>query len=351
MRLKVPRAQLASRARQHFPKTKLLVINNESGTHSHAFFNELGHYLNEGDVLVANNAATIPASFQGSARGKPIELRLAANLEPNEKTPRRWLAVLFGEGSWKTPTERRAAAPLVSPGDTIELAKGLSARIEQVRSENNRLVEVSWRCDLRDLWRLLYRAGRPVQYSYLKEDLKLWDTQTLFATRPVAVEAPSAAFPLTWNQLFKLNSAGVKLVSLTHAAGLSSTGDPSLDRLLPFDENYSIPSQTAAAINDALANGKRIIAIGTTVVRALESAFDVNTGHIEAKNGVTSLKLSAARKKQVVTSLITGLHEPGASHLELLSSFAPSAVIESAYADAIKRNYLWHEYGDACLIL
>lgn len=349
MRLTVPKSQLATRARQHDANTKLLVIHSQSKRYEHALFESLARYLKEGDLLVVNDAATIPASFRGTLKGQELELRLAACLEPNEKQPQRWLAVVFGRGSWRVPTENRGAPAVAFAGDLIDLGAGLRAQVEKVRPESNRLLEIGWRCDLRELWRLLYLNGRPIQYSYLKEELRLWDTQTLFATHPASVESPSAAFPLTWSQLFDLNSRGVKLAPLTHAAGLSSTGDAELDRLLPFDEHYSIPQETAAAVNEAMERGNKVIAVGTTVARALESAASLGT--VRAGSATTGLKITSRYQRRVVSGLITGLHEPGASHLDLLSAFAPSSAIEAAYASALANGYLWHEYGDACLIL
>ena len=146
-----------------------------------------------------------------------------------------------------------------------------------------------------------------------------------------------------------LRKRGVQVVPLIHAAGISSTGEQALDALLPLPEYYHIPEETAVVVNLAMRDGRRIIALGTSVTRALESAVD-EQGDVVPGRGIATLKLSPRYHRKVVTGLLTGMHEDGTSHLQLLQAFAPWSLIETAYDQAKKRHYLWHEYGDTCLI-
>jgi S-adenosylmethionine:tRNA ribosyltransferase-isomerase len=202
-----------------------------------------------------------------------------------------------------------------------------------------------------ELWSALYAAGRPVQYSYLTRDLALADVQTPIAGRPWAVEMPSAARTVTVSLLRALRARGVGLAALTHGAGLSATGDPILDAALPLPERYEIPDATAAAIAGTRLRGGRVVAVGTTVVRALEGSAVQNHGEVRAGAGVTDLRIGASHVPAVVDGLLSGLHEPGSSHFELLTAFAPRAFLEGAARHAEAAGYLAHEFGDACLVL
>jgi S-adenosylmethionine:tRNA ribosyltransferase-isomerase len=195
-----------------------------------------------------------------------------------------------------------------------------------------------------------YQVGRLIQYSYHQDALELWDGQTIFASKPIALEAPSASFLLTWEIVLALQNKGVQVVSLLHAAGISSTGEENLDQLLPLPEYFEIPQAAVDIINTAKQENRGVIALGTSVTRALESAA-MQDGEIRPGSGITTLLLSPTYNRKIVTGLITGMHEDGTSHLQLLQSFAPWKLIEKAYSQAKNLGYLWHEYGDACLIL
>ena len=164
------------------------------------------------------------------------------------------------------------------------------------------------------------------------------------------MELPSAGRPLTWSLLLDLIRRGVRIAPLTHAAGLSSTGDPDLDALLPLPERYEIPEDTALGIRKTAAAGGRVIAVGTSVVRALEGCA-AEHGEVIAGAGETHLRISPSHRLRVVHGLFTGLHEPTASHFHLLQAFAPPALIHEAYAHAEAAGYLGHEFGDSNLIL
>ena len=296
----------------------------------------LPELLRAGDLVVVNDAATLPASLHGVTRHRePFELRLTAPIDGT-----RLHGVVFGAGDHRTRTEDRSAPPSIALGDRVWLGE-LAATV--IASAGRRLeLGVHARAD--ELWAYVYAAGAPVQYAHRIEPLPLYAVQTGYAARPWAVEMPSAGRPLTWNVLLGLRRAGVELTTLTHAAGLSSTGDTALDRALPWPEPYEIPAATFDAIARTRARGGRVIAIGTTVVRALESAH-------EAGKGVATLRLDGRYHARVVDGLVSGLHVPGESHFELLSAFAPAAQVERAMALAADHGLSAHELGDACLIL
>ena len=161
----------------------------------------------------------------------------------------------------------------------------------------------------------------------------------------------SAGRPLTAALLAALRARGIGIASLTHAAGLSSTGDAELDAALPLPEAYDLPAETALAIARTHARGGRVVAIGTSVVRALEGCAAANGGELRAGAGTTDLRIDRQFQRRIVDGLFTGLHEPTASHFQLLQAFAGRGVIEQAYAHAAGRGYLYHEFGDSNLIL
>jgi S-adenosylmethionine:tRNA ribosyltransferase-isomerase len=195
------------------------------------------------------------------------------------------------------------------------------------------------------LWQALYAAGAPIQYAHRPELLPLYAVQTAYAARPWAVEMPSAGRPLTWDVLLELRRRGVGIATLTHAAGLSSTGDAALDTALPWPEQYEIPKRTARMIRETKERGGRVIAIGTTVVRALEAADG------RAGLGVATLRLDARYQLRVVDGIVSGLHAPGESHFELLSAFAPRERLVRAIEVAGRAGLSSHELGDTCLVL
>jgi S-adenosylmethionine:tRNA ribosyltransferase-isomerase len=327
--------------------TRLLLVEPEAGAFEDRGFAELPVILRARDVLVVNDAATLPASLAASGPGGPIEVRLAGA----GATPREWTAALFGSGDWRQRTEDRPPPPLANAGDVLTFAPGLLAQIERVHEVSPRLVDLRFDLEGDDLWAELYRIGRPIQYSYLCGPLSVGQVQTAFGGRPCSVEMPSAGRPLTLALLGQLRRRGVEIVSLTHAAGLSATGDPAVDALLPLPERFEIPQATVESIRRARRTGGRVVAAGTTVVRALEGCAAAHQGELRAGAGVTDLRISAGFVRGIADGLLTGIHEPGTSHFELLRAFAPEPVLGAAHRHAESRGYLGHEFGDACLIL
>jgi S-adenosylmethionine:tRNA ribosyltransferase-isomerase len=299
------------------------------------------------DLLVVNDAGTFPASLQGTAPcGEPIELRL---LGPRDDDGI-WTGVVFGPGDWRTRTEDRPPPPTLAPADVITLEGGLRARVLAVSPLSTRLLDLTFDRSGADLWEALFRHGRPVQYSHLAGPLALWHVQTPYAGRPWAAELPSAGRPLAMGLLLDLKRAGVGLTSVTHAAGLSATGDAALDAALPLPERYEIPAETVRAIRDAKIRGGRVVAVGTTAARALEGAA-ARDGSPRPGRGVTDLKIDASHRLRVVDGLLTGIHDPETSHFSLLTAFAPRPLLEAAHRHAEAGGYLGHEFGDSMLVL
>jgi S-adenosylmethionine:tRNA ribosyltransferase-isomerase len=326
---------------------RLLRVDPRAGALRDARVGDLPSLLREGDLVVVNDGATLPASLHGAtAAGEPVEARIFSGSGDG-----RFRAVLFGAGDARTRTEDRPPPPPLPPGAEIAFGPDLSAAVEAVSPASPRLVDLAFRQRGAALWSALYRRGRPVQYAYVEAPLELWHVQTRYASRPLCAELPSAGRPLTWGLLLSLARRGVRLASLTHAAGLSSTGDPALDALLPLPEGFEIPAETAEAIREAKAAGGRVIAVGTTVTRALEGCAAQHDGEVVAGAGVTDLVIGAGFRLRVVDGILSGMHEPEASHFRLLEAFAPRAVLARAHAHAEAMGYLGHEFGDSTLIL
>ncbi|KAF0240052.1 MAG: S-adenosylmethioninetRNA, partial [Planctomycetota bacterium] len=230
---------------------RLLHIDPASGTFRDALVRDFPALLRPGDLVVVNDAATIPASL--NATSHPVELRLCG--APSGDS---WEAIAFGTGDWRARTEDRPAPPPLPAGTRLDFGADLHATVTGVDVSSPRLMTLRFAEPPDAFWPALYRAGRPVQYSYLDRPLALWDVQTGWAARPWAAESPSAGRPLSWATMLGLARAGVKVASITHSAGLSSTGEAALDARLPLGESYDIPEATVAAI----ARARRVVAVG-----------------------------------------------------------------------------------------
>jgi S-adenosylmethionine:tRNA ribosyltransferase-isomerase len=332
-----------SRPLQRPPEPRLLAID-AAGRMRQVPRADFVAMLRHGDLVIANDAATLPASLHGNhvATGAAIELRLAGWPSAILDDPRRFHAIVFGAGDYREPTGDRSPPPALQLGDRLALGP-LSARIEALLG-HPRLVALSFDGTPDAIWAGLARHGRPIQYAHVPAPLALWDVWT-----PVAFESPSAGFALDWRSLAAMRARGIVFATLTHAAGISSTGDPALDNLLPFDEPYSIPAATASAIHAAGARGGRIIAIGTTVLRALEAAGAAN-GTPRAGNGVATGRIGPRTKLRIVDGLLTGAHEPGTSHHALLGAFLDETMLRRVDAELAANRYRTHEFGDSILI-
>jgi S-adenosylmethionine:tRNA ribosyltransferase-isomerase len=219
----------------------------------------------------------------------------------------------------------------------------------QLNLGHPRFVALRFEGSPRAIWRGIAQHGRPIQYAYVHAALALWDVWTPIAATPAAFEAPSAGFALDWRLLSELRERGVRFATITHAAGISSTGDPTLDRLLPLDEPYLIPRGTVDAVAKARKRGGRIVAIGTSVVRGLEAAATAE-GLVHPGAGVATQRIDARTRLRIVDVIVSGTHEPGTSHFALLGAFVAEAVLEQAGRELDARGYRTHEFGDSVLI-
>jgi S-adenosylmethionine:tRNA ribosyltransferase-isomerase len=334
--------------RQRPADARLLVLD-ASGRIVHAPRSTFARFLRPGDLVVANDASTLPASLHGIhvTSGAPIEVRLAArrSLMPNDV--RRFAAVVFGAGDFRTRTEERPLPPTIMPGDRLALGP-LSAIVVELL-DHPRLVLLRFYGNVDAVWSGLARHGKPIQYAHMREPLRLWDVWTPIAGLPVAFEPPSAGFAIGWTMLREIRARGAGFATITHAAGISSTGDAELDKRLPFDEPYRIPTHTADAVARTHASGGRVIAIGTTVVRALEHAA-LGKGQVRAGDGVANQRIGAASVLRAVDAILSGTHEAGTSHYELLRAFVDDATLERVNETLESHGYLTHEFGDSVLI-
>jgi S-adenosylmethionine:tRNA ribosyltransferase-isomerase len=317
-----------------------MVIDAQTEAIADRNIRDLPRLLSAGDLLVLNDAATFPGSIHATTiRGDELELRLVT-----EVGDKRWRAVIFGSGDWRTPTEHRPPPPALREGLELELAGDIRARVVAISPLSPRLVDLELSKSGDAFWATIYAFAKPIQYSYLARDLAIDEVQTGYANRPWAAEPPSAGIGLPWSTLLELKRRKIEVATLTHAAGLSATGDDALDRALPLAERYHLSESTVAKI----AAARRIIAAGTTVVRALEGA--ARKGPLTAGEGTTDLKISGEHELQIVDAIITGVHEPTGSHYALLEAFAPRTLLEHASIRADALGYLGHELGDGWLI-
>jgi S-adenosylmethionine:tRNA ribosyltransferase-isomerase len=330
------------------PQTAKLMTVSADGRMRHLPRAALASLFDPADLVVANDAATLPASLRGTHRptGEPIELRLAAWVTIHD--PTRFAVIAFGAGDHRTRTEERPPPPPLAAGDRIDLGP-LVATVEAGRARHPRLFQVRFAGSPAAVLAGIAWHGKPIQYAHRLEPLALWDAWTRIAAEPIALEPPSAGFALDWRTLRRWRERGIGFATLTHAAGISSTGDTTLDALLPFDEPYRIPAQTAAAINATRKRHGRIVAIGTSVVRALEDAARP-TGTVMAGDGIATGRIGARTQLRVVDAMLTGVHQPEDSHFQLLRAFAADEVLSRMSRAVGEHLYRDHECGDSVLI-
>jgi len=338
----------ASQPTQRPPHAKLLAIDAR-GHIGHLPRSALADLLKPGDRVIANDAAALPASLHGShvPTGGRIEVRLAGRRSLAVDDVSDFSAIVFGAGDFRTRTEDRPLPPRLAPGDRLALGP-LSATVEKTLG-HPRLVLLRFEGTPDAIRAGLARHGRPIQYAHVPGPLALWHVWAPIAGPPVAFEAPSAGFALDWRTIAAMRVRGVAFDTITHAAGLSSTGDAELDRRLPFDEPYRIPDATASAIRRTQAEGGRIVAIGTTVVRALEHAA-TRDGLVHGGEGLATQRIGAASRLRVIDALLTGIHEPGTNHYQLLRAFADEDTLRRASGELDTHAYRTHEFGDSVFI-
>ena len=304
----------------------------------HRVFRDLPDLLEPGDVVVVNTSATVPAALSAvRSDGRPALVHVSTPLDDGE-----WVIEVRQPGNVGPASD-------VTPGESLRLPAGLRLDVTRSYPVTGRDRARLWAASPRPatpLLEYLSRHGQPIRYDYLSGAWPLSDLQTVYATQPGSAEMPSAGRPFSPSVLVRLMANGVPVVPVVLHAGVSSpeAHEP------PLPERFRVPDVTARLVNATHAAGRRVLAVGTTVVRALETASD-SRGTVRASRGWTDLVLGPDRPARVVDALITGLHAPGASHLLLLEAVVGRPVLAAAYAAALERSYLWHEFGDVTLLL
>jgi S-adenosylmethionine:tRNA ribosyltransferase-isomerase len=304
-----------------------MVVSLRDGEVVHAHFRELPRFLAAGDLLVLNTSATVPAA-------------LTAIREDGEEIALHWSTSLPAGLAVMEPRKVQGRA-----GETMIIPGGGRVTLLAPYRESQRLWVAKLDVPLPPL-DYLQRWGRPIAYPYIPKPFPLSAYQTVFARTAGSAEMPSAGRPFTRSLLACLRRSGVQLARL-----LLHTGVASLEQHEePYEEWYEVPMRTANLVRATRARGGRVIAVGTTVVRALESSVD-GRGNVVASRGWTDLVITPERGVRVVDGVLTGLHEPRATHLAMLKAIAGPERVARAYAEALEHDYLWHEFGDVHLIL
>ena len=320
-------------------EVRLLVAERSTGALAHTRFRELGDHLRAGDLLVVNTSATLPAAVPGTLDGRePVELRFATAAPDLELHGSWWIVELRSPDGIRPFGGAGAGERVALPGDTeVELVAPYAG------GSRLWLSRINGPAPLREF---LAAHGHPIRYGYVPRAWPLEHYQTVFATEPGSAEMPSAGRPFTAELVTSLAARGVLIAPLTLHTGVSS-----LERgEAPYPERYRVPEETARLVNAVRWWGGRVIAVGTTCVRALETVA-AEDGSVAAGEGWTRLVVTPERGLRAVDGLITGWHEPEASHLQLLEAVAGPELLESSYAEALAHGYLWHEFGDSHLIL
>ena len=310
----------------------LLVASRQAGTIEHARFDELPLFLEAGDLLVVNTSATLAAALDARLDERQVELRLS--------TP-------AGDGKWVVELRHADGSPFRRPpiGGWLHLVGGGHAELLARFACSERLTVARLELD-RSLEDYLHRHGHPIRYGYVPEPWPLDAYQTVFARDPGSAEMPSAGRPFTTELVTELVSRGTLVAPVTLHTGVSSPerGEP------PYPERYRVPETTARLVNAVHDWGGRVIAVGTTVVRALETTA-AQDGTVSAGEGWTGLVITPERGLHAVDGLLSGWHDHDSSHLQMLEAAAGADLLERSYRTAGARGYLWHEFGDVHLIL
>jgi S-adenosylmethionine:tRNA ribosyltransferase-isomerase len=306
----------------------------------HARFCDIAAFLQPGDLVVVNTSATRAAAVDGRRDdGRPVSVHVSHPLPDTDD----WVVELRSPGGTARIRDARA-------GEVLRLPRGVAATLLAAHPDPARLVGSR-------LWvaRLpveggvpgwLDQVGRPITYGHLRVRPPLAAYQTVFARDPGSAEMPSAGRPFTARVLAELSRRRVEVAEVTLHAGVSSTEAGEA----PPAEWYRVPDRTAQQVTDVRSRGGRVVAVGTTVVRALETVAGPD-GSLRGGTGWTGLVLGPERTCHVVDGLVTGWHEPEASHLLLLEALAGPDLVGRAYAAALGARYRWHEFGDSCLLL
>ena len=302
----------------------------------HTTFRTLARYLSPGDLVVINTSRTRPCALDGvRSDGRDVTVHFATELD---------------DGTWVVEVRPSGVAygPVADArrGERLALPSGAHLDLVAPHPEGQHRL---WRATVAvegPVTELLTRRGRPIVYSYVTGRWPLRDYQTVFATEDGSAEMPSAGRPFSHEVITDLVTCGITVAPVVLHTGVSSAqdGEP------PAPERFRVPAATAELVNLTKRRGRRVVAVGTTVTRAVESVTGPD-GAVSAGQGWTGLVLGPDRPARVVDGLVTGWHDPGASHLRLLEAVAGRPLVTSAYQAAEAEGYLWHEFGDSCLLL
>lgn len=308
-------------------EVRLLISDRRARTHEDARFADLPDVLRPGDLLVVNDSGTLPAEVTAqTTAGATLPLRFSTHLP---------------SGLWSVEPRQSE----VEAGETLTLPGGATATLLFPYKESSRL----WVADVclpQAHVPYLLRWGRPIRYSYVPREWPLEMYQTVYHGELGSAEMPSAGRPFSRPVLRRLAERGVGFARVTLHTGVSSLEAHEQ----PYEEWFRITPEAAATVNDTRAAGGRIIAAGTTVVRALESAPEVS-GKLVPVESWTDLVITPERGVRVVDGLLTGFHEPEATHLDMLEAIAGREHVSAAYRAAVRGGYLWHEFGDSHLLV
>ena len=330
-------------------QVRLMVSRYGSDHITHTRFRDVVRFLDGGDVLVVNTSGTLNAAVAATrADGTLLEVHLSTRLPANL-----WSVEL------RRPLEN-ATGPFSEgrAGEVLALPDGATITLHTPYNPAQRLVARSeagpgpvrlWLATLQlplPVGDYLARYGFPIRYRYVRQQWPITYYQTVYATEVGSAEMPSAGRAFTAELITQLVARGVQVVPLILHTGVASLEDHEP----PYEEYYRVPASTARAVNAARSAGKRVVAVGTTVVRALETVTD-EAGEIHPGTGWTDLVITPQRGIHAVDGLLTGFHEPQASHLAMLEALAGLQHLCLAYNEALEHRYLWHEFGDLHLLL
>jgi S-adenosylmethionine:tRNA ribosyltransferase-isomerase len=308
------------------------------GTVEHRRFIDLPDVLRRGDMVVINTSATLPAALDGvDGSGNPVPVHVSTGLDDDT-----WVVEIRCADN-SGPDRSRA------PGEEFRLAGGANLRLLEPYPDPGAQGSRLWRATPSTGGTpipYLLAHGRPIEYDYLSGSFPLTDRQNVYAVSPGSAEMASAGRPITDRILVRMLAREITVAPLVLHTGVSS---PEVHEA-PTPERFTVPESTADLVNLAIARGRRVIAVGTTVVRALESAAGPD-GVVRARSDWTDLVIGPDRPIRAVDGLLTGLHAPEAGHLAILEAIAGPELVAGAYAEALAQGYLWHEFGDSTLFL
>ncbi|MDV2686337.1 S-adenosylmethionine:tRNA ribosyltransferase-isomerase [Alkalihalophilus lindianensis] len=305
---------------------RLMILNGNSNEVNHHSFDYIIESLSPNDLLILNTSRTIPSSLLTIDN---VEIRLSRKIDEAI-----WDVLIVGEkreSGGELLFNENVKAIIIEEGEVPELTR------------------IQFSIGGNELLHFFYQYGEPIKYEYIDSPWALQSYQTVYSSTPGSVEMNSAGRAFTWRLLQKLMNKGVKLGYICLHTGLSYFEDNHWPDPTTHAEWFSVPKQTVDQINDAKSSNNRIIAVGTTVVRALESAYNPHDG-LRPSEGLTNLYINKETEIKIVDGLLTGFHEPEASHLDLLTAFVDKDLLLSAYQIAIREQYMWHEFGDLNLI-